>query len=80
MFKLSLGENDSRILEQDLNIKFPSSIKPDKEIKKLTHVGSDSEDSENDRPKKISGEYDPKLYEHLEVDEEIKEIFQYITK
>lgn len=40
--------------------------------------GSDGNDEDNFQ--EIPGGYDPKLYEHLEVGEEAKEILQYITK
>lgn len=41
------------------------------------------EDSDLDEEKnkiEIPGEYDPKKYENLDVNNEIKEIFQFITK
>lgn len=52
---------------------------------KLQHLssGSESELSENDEEKqdnKMPGEYDPSLYENLQVDDEIKDLFQYIVK
>lgn len=45
-------------------------------------TSSESEDSDNDEKGKvvIPGEYDPKIYENLDVDEETKEMFQYILK
>ncbi|XP_063912910.1 intraflagellar transport protein 46 homolog [Zophobas morio] len=50
-----------------------------------TRLSSDSDlddsDLDDDKPKTaIPGEYDPKQYENLDVNPEIKEIFQYITK
>lgn len=60
---------------------------PNSPTSKLSsHKGteSDSEDSSGDdddnRRLRIPGEYDPRLYEDLDVDDEIREIFQYITK
>ncbi|XP_023011736.2 intraflagellar transport 46 [Leptinotarsa decemlineata] len=48
---------------------------------KILHISSDSEDSENeDRKLVIPGEYDPKLHENLEVDEDAKDMFQFILK
>lgn len=41
---------------------------------------SESDESENSGKNKIAGEYDPNQFEHLEVDAEIKELFQYIQK
>lgn len=45
-------------------------------------ASSESDDSDNDEKGKmvIPGEYDPKIYENLDVDEETKEMFQYILK
>ncbi|CAH1983267.1 unnamed protein product [Acanthoscelides obtectus] len=50
---------------------------------KLPHLSSDSDDSDNDPDKgkfTVPGEYDPKLYENLEVDEEVKDVFQFIQR
>ncbi|XP_030763944.1 intraflagellar transport protein 46 homolog [Sitophilus oryzae] len=42
---------------------------------------SESDESENEtKQTKISGEYDPQQFENLEVDPEINELFQYISK
>ncbi|KAF7268754.1 intraflagellar transport 46 [Rhynchophorus ferrugineus] len=41
---------------------------------------SESDESENDGQNKVTGEYDPNQFENLEVDAEIKELFQYIQK
>lgn len=52
---------------------------------KLQHLSSESESdlSDNDEEKqenKVPGEYDPTAYENLLVDDEIKDLFQYIVK
>ncbi|KAG5896477.1 hypothetical protein JTB14_005858 [Gonioctena quinquepunctata] len=49
---------------------------------KILHISSDSDDSENEGKTKlvIPGEYDPKLYENLDVNEDAKEMFQFISK
>lgn len=42
---------------------------------------SDTDDSERKKLKgPLPGEYDPTIFEDLDVSEEIKEVFQYITK
>ncbi|XP_050506004.1 intraflagellar transport protein 46 homolog isoform X1 [Diabrotica virgifera virgifera] len=48
---------------------------------KINRLLSDSDDSENDEKDNmtIPGEYDPKMYENLEVNDEIKELFKYIS-
>ncbi|VEN58745.1 unnamed protein product [Callosobruchus maculatus] len=50
---------------------------------KLPHLSSESDDSDNDRDKgkfTVPGEYDPKLYENLEVHDDIKDVFQFIQR
>ncbi|KAJ8945819.1 hypothetical protein NQ314_009041 [Rhamnusium bicolor] len=50
---------------------------------KLGQMSSESEDSDNEQEKGkfiVPGEYDPKMYENLDVDDDAKEIFQYILK
>lgn len=43
--------------------------------------GSESDISDNiDKKVNVPGEYDPTQYENLDVNSEIKELFQYITK
>lgn len=42
---------------------------------------SDSDVSDSERnPKKLAGEYDPRQFENLQVDAEIAEVFEYITR
>lgn len=43
-------------------------------------VLNDSEESDEDKNPEIPGEYDPKLYENLDIDSEGKVVLQYITK
>ncbi|KAJ8917176.1 hypothetical protein NQ315_012668 [Exocentrus adspersus] len=46
-----------------------------------SRVSSDSDDTDNDKGKSVvPGEYDPKMYLDLDVDDEAKEMFQYILK
>nr|CAI5849817.1 unnamed protein product [Callosobruchus analis] len=50
---------------------------------KLPDLSSESDDSENDRDKgkfTVPGEYDPKMYENLDVDDDIKDVFQFIQR
>ncbi|XP_018574159.1 intraflagellar transport protein 46 homolog [Anoplophora glabripennis] len=49
---------------------------------KKSIISSDSEDSDNEEKGKtiIPGEYDPKMYDNLDIDEETRELFQYILK
>nr|CAH7713698.1 unnamed protein product [Callosobruchus chinensis] len=50
---------------------------------KLPHLSSESDDSDNDHDKgkfTVPGEYDPKLYENLDVDDDIKDVFQFIQR
>lgn len=49
---------------------------------KVINSSSDSDESEKeDRIKStLLSSYDPKKFEHLDVDDEIREIFQYILK
>ncbi|CAH0552958.1 unnamed protein product [Brassicogethes aeneus] len=54
-------------------------VKSPHKVEKLAHLSSDS-DADDDDKKIVPGQYDPKEFENLNVDVEIQEIFQYITK
>lgn len=49
---------------------------------KIAHLLSDSDDSDNEDKAElpVPGEYNPKDYENLEVDDETKDLFQLISR